>query len=148
MRNWSYLSKVIFAFYLAIVEMSLDVSSRKDTYLKARKLMACAVHKFRKKGIALDLIGNHGFFTLRALAGRCLHLLKFDEGYVKKLIMRKNREHVGEIREIQLFSSAGEESKDRDSDDNVKDESKDQDSDDNVKDEDDDYLDDPKKVCY
>jgi len=97
MRNWSYFSKTGFAFYLAMLEVALGVIGHNETFLKGWKLMTAAVTKSNRKGCKLDLLGAHGFFCLRKLVGNRLHLLKFDEDYVKRLIIRKLRKHTGRM---------------------------------------------------
>lgn len=111
-RNWSYLSKAAFAFYLGLLEISLDVVGHEDTYLRGRKQMASAVRKFAKLGCRLELRGEDGFFSLKKLVGSCLQLLKFDEEYIKRLIIRKNRKHRGSMEEIKGLVSVQQHSND------------------------------------
>uniref|UniRef100_A0A453DE52 Uncharacterized protein n=1 Tax=Aegilops tauschii subsp. strangulata TaxID=200361 RepID=A0A453DE52_AEGTS len=115
MRNWSYLSKTGFAFYLGMVETWLDVIGHKETFLAGWKKMTAAVTKFEKSGHKLDLLGANGYFSLRKLVGNRLHLLKFDEEYVKRLIIRKCRQHKGRMEalkedtnQVQLKDHEGE----------------------------------------
>lgn len=95
---WSFLSKLAFKFFIAIVEFDLHFRESRASFDEARKLMHTALGKggdalelddnLHLKTLQLDFCGADGNFNLRTLLGSYLRVLKCDKHDIIRIIMR------------------------------------------------------------
>ncbi|KAF7012211.1 hypothetical protein CFC21_026426 [Triticum aestivum] len=100
MRHWSFLCKATFALYLAILEAEKGVSSKKESFINARRLLVATVQKFSDQGHMLNLKSADGFFSLRRLAGGLVRLFKYNKVWVQKLITRKSLDYKASFKHV------------------------------------------------
>ncbi|KAE8809203.1 hypothetical protein D1007_14248 [Hordeum vulgare] len=96
---WSFLSKLAFKFFIAMVEFDLHFRESRASFDEARKLMHIALGKggeaalelddnLNLKTLQLDFCGADGKFNLRTLLGSYLRVLKCEKDDIIRIIMR------------------------------------------------------------
>ncbi|KAM3390447.1 hypothetical protein ACQJBY_012193 [Aegilops geniculata] len=88
---WSRLSKLGFAFIVAILEFDKNIHNRRFSFEEAVKLLQEILEDYDGK-LELNFRGDDGHFSLRRILGHYLKLLKFEQEYVIKMIMRSRHD--------------------------------------------------------
>ncbi|XP_045089298.1 uncharacterized protein [Aegilops tauschii subsp. strangulata] len=95
---WSFLSKLAFKFFVAIIEFDMHFRGSRASFDEARELMHTALGRGRPalelddslnlKTLQLDFCGADGRFNLRTLLGSYLRVLKCEKHDIIRIIMR------------------------------------------------------------
>lgn len=88
---WSRLSKLGFAFIVAILEFDKNIHNRRFSFEEAVKLLREILKDYEGK-LELNFRADDGHFSLRRILGHYLKLLKFEQEYVIKMIMRSRHD--------------------------------------------------------